>query len=186
MRTSEILLHPRLTAAPHPMYSARAGPLNLLGPKRVRHPAVRFDDLPSIAAILLSHNHYDHCDRRTLRMLGERFDPLVVTPLGTARSSGRVASAESRSWTGGRNRRRRRCQSRSRRLITSPREVHSIETVPFGAGSSSRSGERACSSPAIPRMRPSFARSASGSAASTSRCCPSAPTSRDGSCGPCT
>jgi len=65
-----------------PMYSARAGPLNLIGPKRVRHPAVRFDDLPPIAAILLSHNHYDHCDRRTLRMLGERFDPLVVTPLG--------------------------------------------------------------------------------------------------------
>src|SRR6185503_6941181 len=45
-------------------------------------PAVRFDDLPSISMVLLSHNHYDHCDRRTLGMLAERFDPLVVTPLG--------------------------------------------------------------------------------------------------------
>jgi L-ascorbate metabolism protein UlaG (beta-lactamase superfamily) len=65
-----------------PMFSRRAGPLNLLGPRRVRPPAVQFDDLPPISTILLSHNHYDHCDRRTLRLLAKRFDPLVVTPLG--------------------------------------------------------------------------------------------------------
>jgi len=65
-----------------PMYSERAGPLNLMGPRRVRRPAVRFDDLPPIAVVLLSHNHYDHCDRPTLRRLAARFDPLVVTPLG--------------------------------------------------------------------------------------------------------
>jgi L-ascorbate metabolism protein UlaG (beta-lactamase superfamily) len=68
-----------------PMYSRRAGPLNLLGPRRVRQPAVRFDDLPPISVVLLSHNHYDHCDRRTLGMLADRFDPLVVTPLGNGR-----------------------------------------------------------------------------------------------------
>src|SRR5438067_9753794 len=28
-----------------PMYSERAGPMNVLGPRRVRPPAVRFDDL---------------------------------------------------------------------------------------------------------------------------------------------
>src|SRR5258706_12126073 len=65
-----------------PMYSQRAGPLNLLGPRRVRQPAVRFEDLPEIATVLVSHNHYDHCDLPTLRMLAERFDPIVVTPLG--------------------------------------------------------------------------------------------------------
>jgi L-ascorbate metabolism protein UlaG (beta-lactamase superfamily) len=68
-----------------PMYSQRAGPLNVLGPRRVRQPAVLFDDLPPIAAVLLSHNHYDHCDLRTLAMLAKRFDPIVVTPLGNAR-----------------------------------------------------------------------------------------------------
>ena len=68
-----------------PMYSQRAGPLNLLGPRRVRQPAVRFDDLPSISMVLLSHNHYDHCDLPTLRRLARRFNPLVVTPLGNAR-----------------------------------------------------------------------------------------------------
>jgi L-ascorbate metabolism protein UlaG (beta-lactamase superfamily) len=65
-----------------PMYSDRAGPFGLLGPRRVRQPAVRFDDLPPISTVLLSHNHYDHCDRATLARLAERFDPTVITPLG--------------------------------------------------------------------------------------------------------
>jgi len=68
-----------------PMYSNRAGPFNLVGPRRVRQPAIRFEDLPRISVVLLSHNHYDHCDLRTLRSLAKRFDPLVVTPLGNSR-----------------------------------------------------------------------------------------------------
>jgi L-ascorbate metabolism protein UlaG (beta-lactamase superfamily) len=68
-----------------PVYSRRAGPMNLMGPIRVRQPAIRFEDLPPISTILLSHNHYDHCDLATLRRLARRFDPLVVTPLGNAR-----------------------------------------------------------------------------------------------------
>src|SRR5881394_3118702 len=62
-----------------PMYSERASPLKRLGPRRVRQPAVRFEDLPDISTVLLSHNHYDHCDLRTLGLLAKRFDPLVVT-----------------------------------------------------------------------------------------------------------
>jgi L-ascorbate metabolism protein UlaG (beta-lactamase superfamily) len=65
-----------------PMYSDRAGPFGLLGPRRVRQPAVRFDDLPPISTVLLSHNHYDHCDRSTLARLAKRFDPVVITPIG--------------------------------------------------------------------------------------------------------
>ncbi len=83
-----------------PMYSQRAGPLNLVGPRRVRQPAVRFDDLPPISTVLLSHNHYDHCDSRTLRMLATRFDPIVVTPLANAalvRSAG-IRRVEELDW----------------------------------------------------------------------------------------
>jgi L-ascorbate metabolism protein UlaG (beta-lactamase superfamily) len=83
-----------------PMYSGRAGPLNVLGPQRVRQPAVTFDDLPPISMVLLSHNHYDHCDLRTLGMLANRFDPLVVTPLGNqvlVRSSG-IRRVEELDW----------------------------------------------------------------------------------------
>ena len=68
-----------------PMFSKRAGPWNVLGPRRVRPSAIAFDALPPVSIVLLSHNHYDHADLPTLRMLARRFDPLVVTPLGNAR-----------------------------------------------------------------------------------------------------
>ena len=83
-----------------PMYSNKAGPWNLAGPRRVRAPAVAFDDLPAISVVLLSHNHYDHCDLRTLRRLGRRFDPIVLTPLGNAalvRSAG-IRRVEELDW----------------------------------------------------------------------------------------
>src|SRR6266478_4004417 len=83
-----------------PMYSQRAGPLNVFGPRRVRQPAVLFDELPPISTVLLSHNHYDHCDLRTLGMLAERFDPIVVAPLGNdalVRSAG-VRHVEELDW----------------------------------------------------------------------------------------
>jgi L-ascorbate metabolism protein UlaG (beta-lactamase superfamily) len=83
-----------------PMYSQHAGPLNVLGPRRVRQPAVRFEDLPPISTVLLSHNHYDHCDLRTLAMLAERSDPVVVTPLGNGalvRSTG-ITKVEELDW----------------------------------------------------------------------------------------
>jgi L-ascorbate metabolism protein UlaG (beta-lactamase superfamily) len=83
-----------------PMYSERAGPWNLVGPKRVRRPAVAFEDLPPIAAVLLSHNHYDHCDLPTLRRLAKTFNPLVVTPLGNGalvRSAG-ITRVEELDW----------------------------------------------------------------------------------------
>jgi L-ascorbate metabolism protein UlaG (beta-lactamase superfamily) len=83
-----------------PIYSQRAGPLNVIGPKRVRQPAVRFEDLPPISTVLLSHNHYDHCDLPTLARLAQRFDPVVVTPLGNGalvRSTG-IRHVEELDW----------------------------------------------------------------------------------------
>ena len=83
-----------------PMYSQRAGPFNRFGPERVRQPAIRFDDLPPIAVVLLSHNHYDHCDLHTLAMLATKFDPLLVTPLGNRRlvSSTGIQRIEELDW----------------------------------------------------------------------------------------
>ena len=83
-----------------PIYSERAGPLNALGPRRVRPPAVRFADLPPISAVLLSHNHYDHCDLPTLRRLAQQFDPLVITPLGNSRlvRSAGIRRVEELDW----------------------------------------------------------------------------------------
>jgi L-ascorbate metabolism protein UlaG (beta-lactamase superfamily) len=83
-----------------PMYSQRASPIAWLGPRRVRQPGVRFDALPPISTVVLSHNHYDHCDLPTLRRLAGRFDPLVVTPLGNARlvRSAGIRRVEELDW----------------------------------------------------------------------------------------
>jgi L-ascorbate metabolism protein UlaG (beta-lactamase superfamily) len=86
-----------------PMYSERAGPWNLLGPRRVRPPAVTLDDLPPVSIVLLSHGHYDHLDLQTLRALARRFDPLVIAPLGhdaIVRSAG-VRNVETLDWWDG-------------------------------------------------------------------------------------
>lgn len=68
-----------------PVYSEYAGPWGRFGPRRVQPPAIALDALPPISIVLLSHNHYDHCDLRTLKLLGQRFDPIAVTPLGNGR-----------------------------------------------------------------------------------------------------
>ena len=83
-----------------PVYSERAGPFGFAGPRRVRQPAIRFEDLPPIAVVVLSHNHYDHCDLATLRRLARRFDPIVITPLGNGRlvKSAGIRRVEELDW----------------------------------------------------------------------------------------
>jgi L-ascorbate metabolism protein UlaG (beta-lactamase superfamily) len=65
-----------------PIWSERASPFSFIGPKRVRAPAVRFEDLPKIDLVLVSHNHYDHLDLPTLKRLWRRDRPAIVTSLG--------------------------------------------------------------------------------------------------------
>ena len=64
-----------------PIWSDVAGPYGI-GPKRVAAPGIRFDDLPKIDVVLVSHNHYDHMDVDTLKRLWDRDKPLIVTSLG--------------------------------------------------------------------------------------------------------
>ncbi len=64
-----------------PVWSETVGPFGF-GPRRVAEPGIRFEDLPKIDLILVSHNHYDHMDLATIRRLWERDHPLIVTSLG--------------------------------------------------------------------------------------------------------
>lgn len=65
-----------------PVFSERVSPLTWAGPKRMRKPGLEIDELPKIDVIVISHNHYDHMDKVSIRKLSEKFDPLFVVPLG--------------------------------------------------------------------------------------------------------
>ena len=67
-----------------PVWSERVGPTSWLGVKRKRPPGLRFEELPPIDVVLLSHNHYDHLDLPTLKKLVRAFNPLFITPLGVS------------------------------------------------------------------------------------------------------
>jgi len=65
-----------------PIWGERASPFSWAGPKRKRPPGTRFDDLPQIDCVLLSHNHYDHLHVSTLKRVYEKFHPKIFTVLG--------------------------------------------------------------------------------------------------------
>jgi L-ascorbate metabolism protein UlaG (beta-lactamase superfamily) len=68
-----------------PVWSERASPVAWAGPRRHRPPGLRFEDLPPIDLVLISHNHYDHLDLPTLRRLAREHAPRFVAGLGVGR-----------------------------------------------------------------------------------------------------
>ncbi|MCP4581438.1 MAG: hypothetical protein GY839_07445 [candidate division Zixibacteria bacterium] len=65
-----------------PIWSDYAGPFSWAGTPRVRAPGVKFEDLPKIDIILISHDHYDHLDLPTLKKLALKFQPIILAGLG--------------------------------------------------------------------------------------------------------
>lgn len=68
-----------------PVWSERVSPFQWAGPRRIRRPGIALKDLPKIDVVLISHNHYDHLDLRTVRKLFKRHDPLFLCALGDGR-----------------------------------------------------------------------------------------------------
>lgn len=64
-----------------PIWSRRASPAAFAGPFRRNAPGIALADLPPLDAVLITHGHYDHLDRPTLRRLRPRG---IVAPLGNA------------------------------------------------------------------------------------------------------
>jgi L-ascorbate metabolism protein UlaG (beta-lactamase superfamily) len=69
-----------------PVWSERVSPFSWLGPRRFRPPGIKFEDLPEIHLVILSHNHYDHLDISTLQKVHKKFNPLMIAPLGVPAS----------------------------------------------------------------------------------------------------
>ena len=52
-----------------PVFSDRASPVAFAGPRRLVPPGVALHALPPIDVVLISHNHYDHLDQRSVERL---------------------------------------------------------------------------------------------------------------------
>jgi L-ascorbate metabolism protein UlaG (beta-lactamase superfamily) len=70
-----------------PVFSQRIGPFKVpfLSYKRVHDPLIHIENLPKIDVVLLSHNHYDHCDKWSLQKLYKLHNPMFIVPVGDAR-----------------------------------------------------------------------------------------------------
>src|SRR3954447_21926928 len=65
-----------------PVWSHRVSPSPVFGPTRLHEPPTPVETLPRVDAILISHDHYDHLDLPTVRVLVEQQDAPFVVPLG--------------------------------------------------------------------------------------------------------
>jgi N-acyl-phosphatidylethanolamine-hydrolysing phospholipase D len=66
-----------------PIWSDRASPVGFAGPKRLVPPGIALEALPRIDVTVLSHDHYDHLDDKTVRRLIAQFPAMSwLAPLG--------------------------------------------------------------------------------------------------------
>jgi len=64
-----------------PVFSESLGPVYFMGVDRLHDVPISMDDLPEITGVIISHNHYDHLDAKTIRGLHTKVKYFVV-PLG--------------------------------------------------------------------------------------------------------
>ncbi|MFF4245550.1 MBL fold metallo-hydrolase [Streptomyces sp. NPDC001822] len=83
-----------LTVLTDPVWSRR-----ILGtPARITPVGVRWEELPPVDAVLISHNHYDHLDAPTLRRLPRNTPLLVPAGLGRWCRRRRFTSVTELDW----------------------------------------------------------------------------------------
>ena len=72
-----------ITVLTDPVFSNRASPVKIAGPKRIIPPAMQISDLPKIDVVSVSHNHYDHLDIDSLRELAAlNSETIFLVPKG--------------------------------------------------------------------------------------------------------
>lgn len=78
-----------------PIFSDRVGPVRFVGPRRFSPIPLSLAQLPHIDAVVISHDHYDHLDHRTLIAMAE-WDTTFIVPLGVGAHLGLWGIPESR------------------------------------------------------------------------------------------
>ncbi len=74
-----------------PVFSDVISPVSFVGAKRFSSPAVSISEFPKIDVLILSHDHYDHLDYKSILEIDSKVSRYVV-PLGV------------RKWLGGKKR----------------------------------------------------------------------------------
>jgi L-ascorbate metabolism protein UlaG (beta-lactamase superfamily) len=67
-----------------PVFSKRASPVQWAGPARFHQPPITIDELPPIAAVILSHDHYDHLDSAAVLALAPKTG-CFIAPTGVGK-----------------------------------------------------------------------------------------------------
>jgi len=68
-----------------PVFSESLGPVYFMGVSRLHDIPISIEDLPEITGVLISHNHYDHLDAKTIRALHPKVKHFFV-PLGNGQN----------------------------------------------------------------------------------------------------
>jgi N-acyl-phosphatidylethanolamine-hydrolysing phospholipase D len=71
-----------ITILTDPFLTQNAFPYTWGGPKRFVPPGIDIDNLPPIDILLISHDHHDHLDPKTIRALPHKERIAVMVPLG--------------------------------------------------------------------------------------------------------
>ena len=81
-----------------PVFSNNAGPL-FFGPKRYVQPALNLNEIPKIDLLLLTHNHYDHLDIKTIRKFPfKETEVLTALKLGKYFTKNRFKNVRELDW----------------------------------------------------------------------------------------
>ena len=83
---SFLIQTPNLTLLTDPHLTSRASPFSFAGPKRFGPKPLDVTALPPVDVVVISHNHYDHLDKRTIKALlkSQSSEPRWLVPLGLA------------------------------------------------------------------------------------------------------
>lgn len=62
-----------------PVFSKRASPFSFMGPKRFHDVPIEIEELPFIHSVIISHDHYDHLDKTSIKQLKDKVGMFYTT-----------------------------------------------------------------------------------------------------------
>ncbi len=62
-----------------PVFSKRASPFSFMGPKRFHDNPMSIEELPFIDSVIISHDHYDHLDKQSIKQLKNKVGTFYTT-----------------------------------------------------------------------------------------------------------